>query len=57
MKIQPSFTPEEWRTLKFAPLWVFAAIADADGHIDEGEIAALGSEVVEGNRRDEPLVR
>ena len=57
MNIQQSFTPKEWRTLKFAPLWVFNAVADADDRINEREIAAFVSEVEEGDLYNEPLVR
>ena len=32
----------EWHTLLFAPLWVFMAVAGADGSVDDAELAALG---------------
>ncbi len=35
-------TDEEWRTLLFAPLWVFSAVAGADGKIDKAELTAFG---------------
>ena len=35
-------TDEEWHTLLFAPLWVFTAVAGADGSVDDAELTALG---------------
>ena len=52
-----SYTVEEWRTLQFAPLWVFAAVAGADRKIDEKEAGALAKELSEWARFKEPLVQ
>jgi len=41
MAYQDKFSIEEWRTLQFSVLWVFHAIAEVDGIIDEDESAAL----------------
>ena len=51
------FTPEEWQTLQFAPLWVFVAVAGADGKIDKKEIAALAKEISEALLFKGKLVR
>ena len=32
----------EWTTLLFAPLWVFSAVAGADGNVDDAELTAFG---------------
>ena len=50
---EASFTPPEWECLKFAPLWVFSAVAEADGRVDEKETAAIGA-VVERSQRWTP---
>ncbi len=52
-----SCTMEQWRTLQFAPFWVFTAVASADGKIDEKETAALAKELSEWGLFKEPLVR
>jgi hypothetical protein len=57
MSTQASFTPEEWRTLQFAPLWTFTIVAGADRNIDEKEIQALAKELQEAVLFKEPLVR
>jgi hypothetical protein len=41
------FTSEEWQSLQYSPLWVFSAVAGADGEIDELELHALVKEVEE----------
>jgi hypothetical protein len=57
MEDRSIFTDEEWRTLTFAPLWVFCSVAEADADIDEREIAALSMEVEDAYLYDEPLVQ
>jgi hypothetical protein len=57
MEDRSIFTDEEWRTLVFAPLWVFCSVAEADEDIDEREIAALSMEVEDAYLYDEPLVQ
>jgi hypothetical protein len=44
---ESSFTASEWRTLQFAPLWVFTAVAGADKKIDDKEMAAMSKELSE----------
>lgn len=41
MSTQEKLTSEEWTTLQIAPIWVFFAVADADGIIDKKEKAAM----------------
>ena len=55
--MREQFETVEWQTLKYAPLWVFAAVASADATIDENEMAALAGEVEGGDLYREPLVR
>ena len=43
MGYQDNFSVEEWRNLQFSVLWVFHAIAEVDGVIDDEENAALFS--------------
>ena len=57
MDSQKLFTEEEWKILKFAPLWVFCGVANADEMVEELEMAALAREVKEAELYDEPLVR
>lgn len=57
MSTQASFMSEEWRTLQFAPLWIFSLVAGADGSIDKKEIAALAKELQEAVLFKEPLAR
>jgi len=57
MEDRSVFTDEEWRTLLFAPLWVFCSVAEVDEDIDEREIAALAMEVEDAYLYDEPLVQ
>jgi chorismate synthase len=52
-----SYTVEEWRTLQFAPLWVFTAVAGADRNIDQKEAGALAKELSEWAQFKEPLVQ
>ena len=52
-----SYTMEEWRTLQFAPIWVFTAVASADRKIDEKEAGALAKELSEWAQFKEPLVQ
>ncbi|PSB44095.1 hypothetical protein C7B67_23050 [filamentous cyanobacterium Phorm 6] len=51
------FTSEEWQSLQYSPLWVFSAVAGADGEIDEQETHALVKEVEEAPLYKIPLVR
>jgi hypothetical protein len=57
MEMLQQCTEDERRLLLFAPLWVFCAVADADDHIDEDEMAALAQEVEGAEEFSEPLVR
>jgi hypothetical protein len=57
MSIKDSYTPEEWQTLQFAPLWVFGAVAGADQNIDQKEAEALAKEIADAPLYKEPLVR
>ena len=41
MALKEIYTIEEWRTLQLSVLWVFHAIAEVDGLIDEKEWSAL----------------
>jgi len=43
--IRKLFSEREWRTLQFAPLWVFAAVAGADSKIDKKERLTLAKEL------------
>lgn len=52
-----AFTSTEWQTLQFAPLWVFSAVAGADRTIDQKEVEALSTEIMDAPRFKEPLVR
>jgi hypothetical protein len=51
------FTSEEWQALQYSPLWVFTAVAGADGEIDDQELHALVKEVEEAPLYKIPLVR
>ena len=57
MSLQELFTAAEWRTLQFAPLWTFTAVAGADQNIDEKEVEALGRELSRAGLFKEPLVQ
>lgn len=52
-----SYTVEEWRTLQFAPLWVYSQTAGVDGEIDAKETEVLVKDLNELNKSKEPLVR
>lgn len=52
-----TFTSEEWQALQYSPLWVFSAVAGADGEIDDQEMHALVKEVEEAPLYKTPLVR
>ncbi|MBN2048336.1 MAG: hypothetical protein JW750_10875 [Anaerolineaceae bacterium] len=41
MRYQEQFNSEEWQTLQMSILWVFHAIAEVDGLVDEAETSAL----------------
>lgn len=55
--LKESFTTNEWHTLQFCPLWVFAAIAGADKKIDDKEAGALAKELSEWAQFNEPLAQ
>ena len=57
MSIRDSYSPSEWQTLQFAPLWVFGAVAGADQDIDEKEMEALAAEIRDAPIFRDPLVR
>ncbi len=48
---------EEWHTLLFAPLWVFSAVAGADGKIDKAELTAFGRVLEKSLYLPDPLLR
>jgi hypothetical protein len=41
MSEQDKFTPDEWRTLQFAPFWMFSAVVGAYGHFDPRDYRAF----------------
>ena len=41
MNLIENFTHQEWTTLQFSFIWMFQAIASADGKIDVGELDAM----------------
>jgi hypothetical protein len=41
MSQQDKFTPDEWRTLQFAPFWMFSAVVGAYGRFDPREYRAF----------------
>lgn len=45
MQANDFYTIEEWQTLQLAPIWVAAAVAAADGKIDEKENETLNREL------------
>nr|NIP22870.1 hypothetical protein [Phycisphaerae bacterium]NIW46342.1 hypothetical protein [Gammaproteobacteria bacterium]NIW97224.1 hypothetical protein [Phycisphaerae bacterium]NIX26685.1 hypothetical protein [Phycisphaerae bacterium] len=55
MSKQTSFSPKQWLSLQFAPLWVFLAVAGADGAIDKRELKALLLELDEALLYRDPL--
>ena len=56
MITQERFSPDEWKTLQFAPLWTFGAVAGADGKIDRKEMEALLVALLDSSLFEEPLV-
>jgi len=52
-----SFTPEEWRTLQFAPLRAFYLVAGADSKVDVKETEEMIKTLNEAAFFIEPLVR
>jgi uncharacterized protein YegL len=57
MSTRAAFTTDEWRTLQFAPLWIFSAVASVDGKIDNKALEALAKELQEAPLFKEELVR
>lgn len=57
MSSQSMFNISEWRTLQFTPLWVFYAVAAADGKVDQKEVEALVIELSQAHLFKEPLAR
>lgn len=57
MSSQNMFNASELKTLQFTPLWVFGAVATADGKVDQKEIEALGREISQAHLYNEPLAR
>jgi len=55
MDFQASFSPEEWRTLQFAFLWVFHAVSGADGRVDPKEIDTICREIDRASAPEAPL--
>lgn len=51
------FTSSETRTLQFTPLWVFFAVAAADGKVDKVEVDVFVNELSEADLFKEPLAR
>ncbi len=51
------YSMDEWRTLQFAPLWVFTAISAADKKVSKKEVTALAKEIAEAHLYKEPLVQ
>ncbi|MCI0437291.1 MAG: hypothetical protein L0271_27195 [Gemmatimonadetes bacterium] len=57
MGFREGYTPAEWETLQFGPLWVFTTVASADKNIDAKELEALAKEIQEAPLYKDPLVR
>lgn len=57
MAYRQRFTHSEWRTLEFAPLWVFTIVAAVDGHVDRKEVEALAEEIAEAQLYRNVLAR
>jgi uncharacterized tellurite resistance protein B-like protein len=57
MAFKEKYTPEEWRTFQFSPLWVFNAVAGADNKIDKKEAKALDSVVANSGKFFNDLAR
>ncbi|MBD2255300.1 NACHT and WD repeat domain-containing protein [Nostoc parmelioides] len=51
------FTSEEWQTLQYAPLWVFSAVAHADGKVDDQEFSVLAKNISKASLYKIPLTR
>ncbi|MGE3077006.1 MAG: hypothetical protein AB7N24_19935 [Dehalococcoidia bacterium] len=51
------FTDADWHELKLAPLWILAAVAGADGKIDESERASHLEAISTYATNQDPLVR
>ena len=51
-----SFTPKEWLTLQFAPLWVFVLVAGADGVLHRKELRVFTRALRKGVFSKDPLV-
>ena len=49
--------PSEWRTLQFAPLWIFLAVAGADKDINKRELRTLTKQLAIGKDSQEPFVQ
>jgi|GEM_PF-476066 len=41
MKYKPLFSDKDWKTIKISVMWIFRAVAGADGNIDTKEQMAL----------------
>jgi len=58
MAFKDNFSAEEWKTLQLSVIWVFHAIAEVDGLVDEKEWSALFRTFNEDtNITGNPLVR
>lgn len=57
MAFKEKYTPEEWSTFKFAPFWVFNAVAGADNKIDKKELKALESVIANSGKFFNDLAR
>jgi hypothetical protein len=57
MPYRERILPTEWRTLQFAPLWVFVTVAGTDGDIDARELRALTAQLAREEHGREPLVK
>lgn len=45
LKAAIEFSHDDWETLQFSPLWIFTAVAGADGRVDEEELASLLNDI------------
>ncbi len=57
MSLELSYTPEEWQTLLFAPIWTFHQVARADGVIDQPEEEAFSTAINTPSYSKEPLAQ
>ena len=60
MSEQDRYTPEEWRTLQFAPFWMFSAVVGAYNHFDPRDVQVFvrcmeAAAVADGRLRREVL--